>query len=231
MNDDAIVVISCAGSKLANAGHWQSDTGRKVKFVARPAHAPSNGEYDFARPDDIANKGESWREKVSQYNDAYWDATGDNPIGLLPAWQLYKPRTDQLIYEQIYRKYGPDNLYILSAGWGLIRADFLTPAYDITFSTAQNVDKYKRRGKQDSYDDFRMLPSDTTQPVVFFGGKDYVSLFCELTSRVQGPRSVFYNSNTAPKAPGCQTRKFNTNIRTNWHYKAARAFVAGHIDM
>ena len=231
MNDDAIVVISCAGSKQANAGHWQSDSGRRVKFVARPAHAPSNGEYDFARPDDIANKGESWREKVSQYNDAYGDATGDNPLGLLPAWQLYKPRTDKLIYEQLYRKYGPDNFYILSAGWGLIRADFLTPAYDITFSTAQNVDKYKCRGEQDSYDDLRMLPSDTTQPVVFFGGKDYVNLFCQLTTGTKGPRYVFYNSRMAPDAPDCHTIKFDTRRKTNWQYEAAQAFANGHIGI
>ena len=221
---DSIVVIQCASGKQPNAGHLQNNDGRKVMFVAHPNSAPQNDDYLYTRPDDRADTGLSWREELLWYNQ---EQAADNPLELLPAWWLYRNRT----YTDLYRKCGPNRLYILSAGWGLLPADFLTPAYDITFSTAQNVDKYKRRGKQDSYDDFRMLPSDTTQPVVFFGGKDYVSLFCELTSRVQGPRSVFYNSNTAPKAPGCQTRKFNTNIRTNWHYKAARAFVAGHIDM
>ena len=40
---------------------------------------------------------------------------------------------------------GLDRLYILSAGWGLIPGDFLTPNYDITFSAAQNVQRFKRR--------------------------------------------------------------------------------------
>ena len=148
------------------------------------------------------------------------------PWGLLPAWRLYQNPT----YELLYRKYGPDDLYILSAGWGLLRADYLTPAYDITFSTAKNVDKYKRRGKQDSYDDLRMLTSDTTQPVVFFGGKDYLSLFCALTHQVKSPRHVIYNAIKPPNAPGCQLRKFETTTKTNWHYGAASMFAKGRMD-
>ena len=219
---DSIVVIQCAGRKQQNAGHLKNSGGQNVMFVANPHLAPASYDYTYARPDDLADTGISWREKLQRYNREQ----SDNPRGLLPAWQLYQNPT----YELLYRKYGPDGLYILSAGWGLLRADFLTPYYDITFSNATNVGKHKRRGKRDAYADFRMLPDDTVKPVVFFGGKDYVGLFCELTGRIQGPRRVFYNSNIAPKAPGCQTRKFYTNIRTNWHYKAAREYVEGLIN-
>ena len=225
--DDSIVVIQCAGGKQLNAGYLRNNDGRKVMFVAHPNLALENEDYIYARPDDRTDAGNTWREKLLRYNR---EQATDNPLGLLPAWQLYKPRPDKLIYEQLYRKYGPDNLYILSAGWGLLRADFLTPAYDITFSTAQNVDKYKRRGKRDSYDDLRMLPSDTTQPVVFFGGKDYVSLFCALTNQVKSPRRVIYNAIKPPNAPGCQLRKFETTTKTNWQYGAARVFAEGRMD-
>ena len=225
---DSIVVIQCAGGKQPNAGHLRNNDGRKLMFIAHPNLAPENDDYVYARPDDRADTGLSWRKELLRYNQ---EQAADNPLGLLPAWQLYKPRNDKLIYEQIYRRYGPDNLYILSAGWGLLRADFLTPAYDITFSNAQNVDKYKRRGKQDSYDDLRMLPSDTTQPVVFFGGKDYVNLFCQLTTGTKGARYVFYNSRMAPDAPNCQTIKFDTRRKTNWQYEAAQAFANGHIGI
>ncbi len=219
--DKSIVVIQCAGRKRPTAGHLKSSDGRNVMFVAKPDEAPKDARYAYAHPDGADASGESWREKLLQYNRE----PTDNPLGLLPAWQLYQNPA----YELLYRKCGPDNLYILSAGWGLIPADFLTPTYDITFSNS--AEKYQRRYKQDHYDDFRMLPDDTAEPVVFFGGKDYVGLFCELTSRVQGPRCVLYNANNAPKAPGCQTRKFHTNIRTNWHYEAARAFAEGGIDL
>ena len=218
---DKIVVIQCAGRKQPNAGHLKSSDGRNVMFVAKPDEAPKDAPYAYAHPDGVDASGESWREKLLQYNR---EPTG-NPLGLLPAWQLYQNPA----YELLYRKCGPNNLYILSAGWGLIPADFLTPTYDITFSSS--AEKYQRRYKQDRYDDFRKLSDDTAKPVVFFGGKDYVGLFCELTSRVQGPRCVLYNANNAPKAPGCQTRKFNTNIRTNWHYEAARTFTDGRMDL
>jgi hypothetical protein len=53
---------------------------------------------------------------------------GNNPLGLYPAWRLYENRS----YEGLVDRFGVDNLYILSAGWGLISAAFLTPNYDIT---------------------------------------------------------------------------------------------------
>ena len=76
-----------------------------------------------------------------------------------------------------------------------------------------------------------MLPDDTNSPVIFFGGQKYVPQFCELTSRVQGPRHVFYNSVNPPDAPGCQLHRFETRTRINWHYEAARAYVEGHINI
>ena len=54
----------------------------------------------------------------------------------------------------------------------MIAADFLTPDYDITFSGS--ADAYVRRGKKDRYKDFCMLPADTVDDIVFFGGKDYL---------------------------------------------------------
>jgi hypothetical protein len=41
-------------------------------------------------------------------------------------------------------RFGLENVYVLSASWGLIRADFLTPYYDITFSSS--ADAYKIKG-------------------------------------------------------------------------------------
>ena len=222
---DNIVVIQCAGRKQPNAGHLRNNEGHKVMFVAKPDDAPQGEPYAYAHPDGTGEAGEPWRQKLLRHNDAHQSNADDNPLGLLPAWQLYQNPA----YELLYQECGPNDLYILSAGWGLIRADFLTPTYDITFQSG--AEQYQRRYKRDPYDDFRMLPDDIAKPVVFFGGKDYVGLFCELTRRVQGPRFVFYNSNTAPKAPGCQTKKFNTNTRTNWHYAAARAYVEGHINI
>ena len=111
----------------------------------------------------------------------------------------------------------------------MITANFLTPAYDITFSPS--ADKYKRRRRKDIYDDFHMLPADTTEPIVFFGGKDYVPLFCSVTESAKDQRFLFYNSVTEPDAPGCTLKRFNTTTRTNWHYECANAFIDGKITI
>jgi hypothetical protein len=44
---------------------------------------------------------------------------------------------------------------------------------------------YKRLRKADRYEDFRMLPEETEDEIVFFGGKDYIALFCESTRDVK----------------------------------------------
>jgi len=119
-----IVVIQCAGSKFADACSLKEEDGRPVQFVAQPKCAPKDGVF-YARPDDVSD-GMTWRDKLLRYNQ-----TGANPLGLRRAIDLYRPP----IYGALAVALPASDLFILSAGWGLIRADFLTPAYDITFST------------------------------------------------------------------------------------------------
>jgi hypothetical protein len=66
---------------------------------------------------------------------------------------------------------------------GLIRADFLTPRYDITYSPS--AENYKRRRRKDRYHDFCMLPQQLDDDILFFGGKDYLPLFRSLTNTRQ----------------------------------------------
>lgn len=227
MNGSPIIVIQCAARKQSHAGCLRLRSGQEVLLVAHPANAPQDGRYAYAHPDDPADTEETWRKQLLRYNDLHKDVPGGNPLRLLPAWQLY----NNPIYARLAAECELESLYILSAGWGLIRADFLTPAYDITFSNAGNVEPYKRRRQRDAYEDWRMLPDDTDDPVVFFGGKDYIRMFCELTERVKGPRYVFFNSRNAPDAPGCHLRKFDTRTKTNWHYECARAFMDGKVGI
>ena len=134
----------------------------------------------------VSDTGESWRAVLFKYNAT----PGNNSLHLLPAWQLYNNKT----YGMLADHCGLDRLFILSAGWGLVRADFLIPAYDITFSP--NGGMYKRRRNTDCYDDSNMLPK-SQEVIVFFGGKDYVSLFCTLSSDARGRRTVWYNSGSS----------------------------------
>jgi hypothetical protein len=132
-----IIVIQCAASKRSGAGHLLSATGKPIVFVADPDAAPIDASYFYARPDDPSETGLSWREALLKYNEG----AGTNALGLYPAWQLYENRT----YGRLVDRFGLNKVYILSAGWGLIRADFLTPYYDITFSASADDHKRRRR--------------------------------------------------------------------------------------
>ncbi len=215
-----IAVIQCAASKRANAGHLKTAGGEPVIFVADGNCAPSDERHVVARPDEDSGTGASWREVLLAYNAE----PNGNPHGLLQACDLYA----HPVYRALVERLGTANVYILSAGWGLIRSDFLTPYYDITFSGS--AEDYKRRRKNDEYADFRMLPATTSEPVVFFGGKDYLPLFCRLTEGIAGPRTIVYNSALPPADRLCQHRRFNTATRTNWHYECVGAFLGGHFD-
>ena len=218
---DDIVVIACAGSKNRpaskdpNAGYFVTADGKPVLFVADPAIAPLRPEVEYQRPYDIAPSGLSWRDELDQYNENYRD-TGANPRCLLPAWRLYKDSA----YGHLVNQLGKVKVFILSAGWGLISASFLTPDYDITFSG--NAEAYKRRRKQDNWDsDFSMLPKDASHPIHFVGGKDYVPLFISLTAEMSAERIIHHVGHRPSPAPNCRFRRFETKRETNWHYECA----------
>jgi hypothetical protein len=217
-----IAVIQCAAGKRENAGCLTNRDGTRVMFVADPAKAPTGGRCSYARPDDLSDAGTTWRQVLLAYNDD----PGTNPLCLLPAYQLY----ENPAYQRLVDRLGADKTYILSAGWGLIGAAFLTPQYDITFSPAVRKDApYKFRREQDSYHDFCHLPDDTDEPVVFFGGLGYVRFFCGLTHKIKARRTIFYNSSKPPAALSCTLCRFTTRTRTNWHYECVNAFLDGEI--
>lgn len=215
-----IVVIQCAASKVSDAGHLRALDGTPILFVADPPKAPYSEKFRYAKPDGASDTGRTWREVLLEYNRA----PNGNPLGLCQAYALY----DNAVYGRLVAYLGANKVYILSAGWGLIGAPFLTPNYDITFS--QSADAYKRRRKGERHEDLCML-ADADDSVVFLGGKDYVPLFCALTSGRGGQRIVLYNSDFPPNAPGCVLQRFVTTTRTNWHYECANALISGKINI
>ena len=215
------IVIQCAARKRQHAGHLRNERGESVLFVAEPQLAPRGHHVVYARPDDRASEGQTWRERLMEVNRS----PQTNSYGLLSAVDLY----ENPAYRGLAAKFGHENLYILSAGWGLIPANFLTPAYDITFSAG--ADPYKRRRTSPPYEDLCLLPTDSDESLLFLGGKDYLHLFDRLTARVRGKRIVLFNSATTPRMPGCDLLRFVTTTRTNWHYEAAQALISGSLQL
>lgn len=216
------IVIQCAGTKNQTPGAgFRTSDNRLVKFVADPKKAPSSGEIAYAHPDDLSDGRQTWRERLLDYNKG----SPTNPLRLLPAYQIYK----NPVYKNLVEKFGLEQVFILSAGWGLISADFLTPDYNITFSK-QGV-PYSHRKKLDFYADICHLPDDG-DGIIFLGGKDYLPLFCQLTAGSKGIKKVFFNSKLDPiLGVGFRSERFTTTQRTNWHYPCAQALIDGEIGI
>ena len=104
------VVIQCAASKTARAGHFVDEDGKPILFVARPQAAPPNPRVAYQHPDDPGRDGRTWREELVRYNRL----CDDNHLELLPAWQLY----ENAVYGELIEAFGEDRVLILSAGWG-----------------------------------------------------------------------------------------------------------------
>lgn len=213
-----IVVIQCAARKIGD-GYFLTQEGRRVLFVADPRRAPPLSGVIFARPDDPSDEGVTWREQLLQYSQT----AHHNPFGLATAGDLYENPTYRLLTD----RYGAAQTYVLSAGFGLIPSTFLTPLYDITFSV--QAAPHARRRRNSLWHDFAMLPPEAEGPILFFGGKDYVPLFAELTADTKAERIVFFNAAIPPLAHGCTLRRFETPTRTNWHYECAKAIASGAV--
>ena len=220
------IMIQCAARKSPHARHLTDSNGARIMFVAKPEIAPPAQGLRYARPDHIAADGKSWVEYLREYNEQY-NKHGNNPCQLTPAYQLYADSS----YKMLVNRYGTDNVFVLSAGWGLVNAKFLLPKYDITFSTeARGMNAYKRRYKHDDYGDLCMLRLEDNDALVFFGSKNYQSLFCKLTENYQGKRFAFYKSKYKPNMPGCELIKCENPARY-WYYPCDRDFANGKISL
>ncbi len=221
------IVIQCAGSKYVNAGRLTTISGEEVHFVAHPERYTQQDKC--YKPDDIREGTSStWREYLELYNHK-----GSNPDQLYKAGDLYKAP----IYRALMRKFGANNVFILSAGWGLIRSDYLLPYYDITFSN--QGEPYSKRGSRDRFDDFNQLYDVDIRPnesIYFFGGLSYLALYFKLT-RNFAARKVIYHAHK-----GETYNKAATQVRDyvfipspypgsqNWHYKCAEGFINGEVQ-
>lgn len=157
----------------------------------------------------------------------------DNPhTALHPAYFLY----NHLPYMELYNYFG-DNLYIQSAGWGIVRSRFKLPEYNITFS--QNADPENRRGmeNENNFHDFNHLADDLraekneNDKLVFIGTKHYIPQFWNLTNELPNPKVIYLRNGVGvqPWIPEEYFVRYETLTRTNWHYELARSIINGDI--
>ena len=209
-----IIVISCSGSKNGENLVYKNN---EITFVSSPNEENTN----HFRPDsEIPNEKRTWREYInSQENN-----------NLLESYKLYRNK----IYSSLYQKY-ESNLFIISAGWGIINSEFKIPKYDITFN--KKAEKNSQRKKTDFFKDFNHLEKvNPNEKIIFFGGADYLKLFYNLTKDLPNEKIIFYKKkNIYSELPFLKNEssfkliKYETKASTNWHYGCAKDLLENKI--
>ncbi len=161
------IVIQCAATKDPNAGRLRTSDGRDVHFVAAPKLCSNTAGTFYARPDDISDLPPlTWKNRLEKYVDEERDA---NPLSLREAYRLYRHPA----YSSLVRSFGLQQTFILSAGWGLVRADYLLPAYDVTFNRRAKVKNPAAFcSSTEGYEFFQQLSRKGEGPILFLGGRD-----------------------------------------------------------
>ncbi len=231
------VVIACAASKSPGgrpACKFRSRTKDEVLFVANRTLCQSLPKgVGYVEPDDRCGENHmTWREKLSLYNES-----GKNPDGLSRAADLYTPKQEPFrdLYRLLADGFGWDSVFILSAGWGLIRADFWTPDYNITFSPPAKKEKpwAWRDPKDRKWLDFNHLQNAGVaegESIHFFGGNHYLDKFCIFVRAVPGRKVIHHKGELKGRStPGTDfeyDRYKGPEGNRTWHYRAVKEFLA-----
>ena len=221
------IVMPCANRKFPREGgpfigFMRDKDGKPVKFVDKPKLAPKSGQFRYVSPTCNYDDNMTFQDKLGSYNDRF-KSDGDNPFYLYPAYRLYEPP----IYEKLVNSenYGKDGVYIFAAPFGIVRADFLLPMYDLTFSSGQDIEDYVRRDENDTYNnkDFYHLDDNSDETLHFIGIKSYIKPFRRLTRNYRGKRMIYFNSQTRIYSRDVEFVRCNgVKGPRNWHYQCAK---------
>jgi hypothetical protein len=228
MKKNYIPILCCSSEKDGKTESKFYYKGKSYKFVASPRMVSQNG-VTFQKPDDkIPDENRTWRDLVV-------NGQKDPSLDLVEAYRLYKPD----IFRDLYHEFD-NRFYIFSAGWGIIRANFKIPFYDITYSTDSKVPKYAMRKDNFGWKDIIHLNDDYLNEdygkfyrdaeVIVFAGSDYVEpFFCDMAqSKLYIPPKrimIKYKSQNLIQRQDFVYEYYETDINTNWHYEAAKEFL------
>lgn len=184
---------------------------------------PGTEKKIFATPDEvIRNENITWRDLISKQ---------ENRNDLTKAYKLYKHE----IYKKLYERFKND-LYIFSAGWGIVSAEFMLPNYDITFSDGKNIPDYAKRNKEFQFNDFNHLSGiDKNEIIIFIGLGKYLNSFLRLVGDLPNKKVVFYKDKMfnacAEKGTtkSIQFKRFEGGSNRKWHYLCAEDLINNNL--
>jgi hypothetical protein len=189
------VVIQCAGRKICAPTLSQGD--QALNFVATPRLGPPNERAPWdALP---ALNSDTWIDCVRDYNDKKILPLGiavSKGQNLTTAGSLYR----RSIYQDLIRTVGSQNVYILSAGWGLIRADDKIPPYNVTFSNNALLEAKITPAKRGLHGSIRKAVDGDDEIHLFLTPK-YLEYWVKCFSGQFGSRKVILHWRKSQKLP------------------------------
>jgi len=222
------IVIQCAGRKEPNAPTITLNENA-VHFVAQP----QDGQVDKRPWDQIPGSNKTWIDCVKAYNEASGEMPAEyinlnigteNSRRLWQCGNLYKPP----IYGELMSACGLRNVYILSAGWGLVCADKFIPKYDVTFSQLGDISVRIAGRDRLQYPSMSDEISDNGE-INLFISRAYATYWSNLFGGV-AQRTVLHwrlGQELPDGQYGTVIKHDCGNQVTNWQYTAARQFIAG----
>lgn len=209
------VVMMCSKSK-------QNDSALIFNNNTITFKANTNEVINQFKPDDDipGNINYSWRNYVSN---------NQNQINLpYRAYELYTEN----VYNELFMTFG-NRLYIESAGWGIVNAEFRLPNYDITFSDNTNEETI-RHYQTGNYDDYNQLIVSPNDDIVFIGTEKYIPLFFYLTNQLPNRKIIYWKKHNTPinyPIPNYSFiyRRYISNNRRKWFYELANEIANGII--
>ncbi len=149
LSENFNVVMMCSKSKQDNSDLIFDNNPIAFKAI-------SNRNINQFKPDDkvTLNENYTWRNFVSD----------NQHQAIIPfrAYELYRNNSYQYLFQAFNRR-----MFIISAGWGIINAEFRLPNYDITFS--ENPDAETLRNDYDpDFHDYNQLIGVTEEDDIVF---------------------------------------------------------------
>ncbi len=219
------VVLVCSSEKHNNTHISVNNQTIKFKAVSNP------GNFEFLPDDPKPNDNCTWRKWVE-------DNQNNAAIPAL-AYNLYSPRNPfNDAYVNLNNAFN-NRFYILSAGWGLVKANYRLPNYDITFSVDNPENLRVFQNPNPPYNDFNHLTNNhnevligRNEDIVFMGGRAYIEQFISLTENSINKKLIYYFGINPPAQvlpQGFSYRKYFHPDATNytWYYFLAQDYANG----
>lgn len=215
LSENFKVVMMCSKSKQNNSELIYDNNQITFKAITDKV-------INQFKPDDYipGNNNYSWRNYVSN---------NQNHINIpYRAYELYTEN----VYQELFLTFG-NRLYIESAGWGIINAEFRLPNYDITFSDNANKETI-RHYQAGNYIDYNQLIVSNDDDIVFIGTEKYLPLFFNLTNQLPNRKIIYWKKDNTPiKYPIPNNsfiyRRYKSNSPRRWFYELARKIANGLI--